>query len=44
MRRFLSENLRWLATGFLLAFGSSFGQTYFIRHSPSGLSSDVMLA
>jgi MFS family permease len=30
MRRFLSENLRWLATGFLLAFGSSFGQTYFI--------------
>jgi MFS family permease len=30
MRQFLSENLRWLATGFLLAFGSSFGQTYFI--------------
>jgi sugar phosphate permease len=30
MFRFLSENLRWLATGFLLAFGSSFGQTYFI--------------
>jgi sugar phosphate permease len=30
MLRFLSENLRWLATGFLLAFGSSFGQTYFI--------------
>jgi hypothetical protein len=30
MFRFLTENLRWLATGFLLAFGSSFGQTYFI--------------
>lgn len=30
MLRFLTENLRWLATGFLLAFGSSFGQTYFI--------------
>ena len=27
---FLRENLRWLATGLLLAFGSSFGQTYFI--------------
>jgi MFS family permease len=30
MLRFLTENLRWLATGFLLAIGSSFGQTYFI--------------
>jgi predicted MFS family arabinose efflux permease len=30
MRRFLTDNARWLATGFLLAFGSSFGQTYFI--------------
>lgn len=30
MVRFLTENLRWLATGLLLAFGSSFGQTYFI--------------
>lgn len=30
MLRFLAENRRWLATGLLLAFGSSFGQTYFI--------------
>ncbi len=28
--RFLQENARWLATGLLLALGSSFGQTYFI--------------
>ena len=28
--RFLIENARWLATGLLLALGSSFGQTYFI--------------
>jgi len=27
---FLRENARWLATGLLLALGSSFGQTYFI--------------
>ena len=27
---FLRDNARWLAAGFLLAFGSSFGQTYFI--------------
>ena len=27
---FLRENARWLAAGFLLALGSSFGQTYFI--------------
>ncbi|WP_284260862.1 MFS transporter [Roseicyclus amphidinii] len=30
MLRFLAENRRWLATGLLLAFGSSFGQTWFI--------------
>jgi MFS family permease len=30
MLRFLAENRRWLATGLLLSFGSSFGQTYFI--------------
>ncbi len=30
MYRFLAENRRWLTTGLLLAFGSSFGQTYFI--------------
>lgn len=28
--RFLSENIRWLLAGLLLAFGSSFGQTFFI--------------
>ncbi|MCR9069992.1 MAG: MFS transporter [Rhodobacteraceae bacterium] len=30
MWEFLTRNRRWLATGFLLALGSSFGQTYFI--------------
>jgi MFS family permease len=30
MLGFLGENRRWLATGLLLAFGSSFGQTWFI--------------
>lgn len=30
MRRFLIDNRRWLATGLLLTFGSSFGQTWFI--------------
>ncbi|QBY01691.1 MFS transporter [Rhodophyticola sp. CCM32] len=30
MGRFFSENRRWLVTGLLLTFGSSFGQTWFI--------------
>lgn len=30
MLAFVTTNLRWLATGFLLAFASSFGQTWFI--------------
>lgn len=30
MVSFLFENRRWLATGFLLSFASSFGQTWFI--------------
>lgn len=30
MFRFVAENRRWLATGLLLAFASSFGQTWFI--------------
>lgn len=30
MGSFLLTNFRWLATGFLLAFASSFGQTWFI--------------
>lgn len=30
MIRFLTDNWRWLATGLLLTFGSSFGQTWFI--------------
>ncbi len=30
MGRFLIDNARWLGTGVLLAFGSSFGQTWFI--------------
>lgn len=28
--RFIRENLRWLAAGFLLTFSSSYGQTFFI--------------
>lgn len=30
MGRFLTENLRWLGAGFLLTYGSAFGQTWFI--------------
>ncbi len=30
MWSFIAENRRWLATGFLLTFASSFGQTWFI--------------
>ena len=30
MWRFIADNRRWLATGFLLTFASSFGQTWFI--------------
>lgn len=30
MLRFLIENVRWLASGFLLTFASAFGQTWFI--------------
>jgi sugar phosphate permease len=30
MLRFFKENARWLTAGFILAFGSSFGQTWFI--------------
>ncbi len=31
--KFLTQNLRWLAGGFLLSFFSSFGQTYFVALS-----------
>lgn len=30
---FLAHNLRWLAAGFFLTFGSAFGQTWFISLS-----------
>ena len=30
MLSFLTANARWLSTGFLLTFASSFGQTWFI--------------
>jgi MFS family permease len=33
MFRFLADNLRWLAAGFFLTFGSAFGQTWFISLS-----------
>ncbi|MBY6201745.1 MFS transporter [Maritalea mobilis] len=37
MRAFLFENRRWLATGVLLTFGSSFGQTWFISLFAGGI-------
>ena len=33
MRRFLKQNFRWIAGGFLLTYFSSFGQTFFISAS-----------
>ena len=33
--QFLQRNLRWVAGGFLLGFGSSFGQTFFIAQFSS---------
>ncbi len=41
--RFLFENARWLACGFLLAFGSSFGQTYFISVFSAPLRDEIGL-
>ena len=35
--RFVGTNSRWLAGGFLLAFFSSFGQTFFIALSGAEL-------
>ncbi len=32
---FIRRNLRWVAGGFLLGFGSSFGQTFFIAQFSS---------
>jgi MFS family permease len=44
MFRFLSENRRWLATGLLLALGSSFGQTYFISLFAGEIRADYGLS
>jgi MFS family permease len=42
--RFLKDNARWLATGLLLAFGSSFGQTYFISLFAGEIRADYGLS
>lgn len=42
--RFLVENARWLAGGFLLTFFSSFGQTFFISLSGGAIRADYGLS
>jgi sugar phosphate permease len=42
--RFLVENARWIAGGFLLTFFSSFGQTFFISLSADGIRSEYGLS
>jgi len=42
--RFLVENARWIAGGFLLTFFSSFGQTFFISLSADGIHSEYGLS
>jgi MFS family permease len=44
MLTFLAENRRWLATGLLLAFGSTFGQTYFISLFAGEIRADYGLS
>src|SRR6056297_3017611 len=44
MITFLAENRRWLATGLLLAFGSTFGQTYFISLFAGEIRADYGLS
>jgi MFS family permease len=41
--RFVRENLRWLAGGFLLTFFSSFGQTFFVGLSGNDLRAQFHL-
>lgn len=43
-RAFLTGNARWLAAGFLLAFGSSFGQTFFIAIFAEPIRTDFSLS
>ena len=40
MLAFLIEKRRWMGTGILLTFGSSFGQTWFISHSAAQIKAD----
>lgn len=42
--RFIRENLRWLAGGFLLCFVSSFGQTFFIALSGGRIRAEFGLS
>jgi sugar phosphate permease len=44
MVRFLLENRRWLLTGLLLTFGSSFGQTFFISLFAGEIRADYGLS
>ena len=43
MHRFLADNLRWLAAGFFLTFGSAFGQTWFISLSAAFIKQEYGL-
>ena len=42
--RFLVENARWIAGGFLLTFFSAYGQTFFISLSADGIRSEYGLS
>ncbi|AZN73374.1 MFS transporter [Georhizobium profundi] len=42
--QFIAENMRWLGGAFLLTFFSSFGQTFFISLSSSGIRSEYDLS
>ena len=42
--RFVKDNLRWLAGGFLLTFFSSFGQTFFISLSGGAIRAEFGLS
>ena len=44
MLRFFLDNSRWLATGISLAFGSAFGQTWFISLSAGEIRAEFGLS
>ena len=44
MLRFFLDNSRWLATGIILAFGSAFGQTWFISLSAGEIRAEFGLS